>query len=78
MYIEEARFEASTAPVFKLTDIAKLYASRIEQLGVVSDQRTHTTRLKQRLLAHVSDLRAQSKGRDVVPAFDENIGLALG
>ncbi len=52
MYIEEACFEASTAPVFKLADIAKLYASRIEQLGVVSDQRTHTTRLKQRLLAH--------------------------
>ncbi len=78
MYIEEARFEASTAPVFKLADIAKLYASRIEQLGVVSDQRTHTTRLKQRLLAHFPDLRAQSKGRDVVLAFDEDIGLALG
>ena len=78
MYMEEARLEASTAPVFKLADMAQLYMSRMEQFGVVSDKRMHTTRLKQRLLANFPDLRAQSKGRDVILAFDKDIGAALG
>ena len=78
MYIEEARLETSTAPVFKLADLAHLYMSRMEQLGVVSDTRVNTTRLKQRLLAHFPDLRAHTKGRDVVLVFDEDIGAALG
>ncbi len=78
MYIEETRLETSTAPVFKLADLAHLYMSRMEQLGFVSDTRVNTTRLKQRLLAHFPDLRAQSKGRDVLLVFDEDIGAALG
>ena len=78
MYIEEARSETSTAPVFKLADLAHLYMSRMKQLGVVSDTRVNTTRLKQRLLAHFPDLRAHTKGRDVVLVFDEDIGAALG
>lgn len=76
--VEEARFEASTAPVFKLADMAQLYTSRMHQFGVTSDKRMHTTRLKQRLLAHFPDLRAQSKGRDILLVFDEDIGVALG
>ena len=78
MYIEEAHLETSTAPVFKPADLAHLYMSRMEQLGVVSDTRVNTTRLKQRLLAHFPDLRAHTKGRDVFLVFDENIGAALG
>ena len=78
MYIEEARFEASIVPVFKLADIAQLYMSRMQQFGVMSDKRMHTTRLKQRLLAHFPDMRAQSKGRDILLVFDEDIGAALG
>ena len=77
MYIEEARLEATTAPVFKLADMAQLYMSRMQQFGVVSDKRMHTTRLKQRLLAHFPDMRAQSKGRDIMLVFDEDIGAAL-
>ena len=78
MYIEETRLETSTATVFKLSDLAHLYMSRMEQFGVVSDTKVHTTRLKQRLLAHFPDLRAQSKGRDVLLVFDEDIGAAIG
>ena len=78
MYIEEARLETSTAPVFKLADLAHLYMSRMEQLGVVSDTRVNTTHLKQRLLAHFPDMRAHTKGRDVFLVFDEDIGAALG
>ena len=78
MYIEEAHLETSTAPVFKLADLAHLYRCRMEQLGVVSDTRMNTTHLKQRLLAHFQDLRAHTKGRDVFLVFDEDIGAALG
>ena len=51
--------------------------SRMQQFGVMSDKRKHTTRLKQRLLAHFPDMRAQSKGRDVMLVFDKDIGAAL-
>ena len=56
MYIEEACLEASISPVFKLTDMAQLYMSRMQQFGVMSDRRKHTTRLKQRLLANFPDM----------------------
>ena len=78
MYVEEVRLEASTAPVFKLADMAQLYMSRMQQFGLTSDKRMHTTPLKQRLLAHFPAMRAQSKGRDIMLVFDENIGAALG
>ena len=80
IYIEEARFEESTAPVFKLADIAELYSLRLQQLGVTvtNEKRMHTTRLKQRLLARFPDMLAQSKGRDVLLVFDEDVGYALG
>ena len=78
MYIEETRLDASTAPVFKLADLAHLYKFRMEQFGIMSDSRANTTRLKQRVLAHFPDLRAQGKGRDVFLVFDEDIGAALG
>ena len=51
--------------------------SRMQQFGVMSDKRKHTTQLKQRLLAHFPDVRAQSKGRDVMLVFDKDIGAAL-
>ena len=58
MYIEETHLETSTAPVFKLADLAHHYKSRMEQFGVVSDTRVNTFHLKQRLLAHFPDLQA--------------------
>ena len=51
--------------------------SRMEQFGVV-DNRVNTTRLKQRLLAQIPDLRAHNKGRDVLLGFEEDIGAATG
>ena len=77
MYIEEVCLEASISPAFKLTDMAQLYLSRMQQFGAMSDKRKHTTRLKQRLLANFPDMRAQSKGRDVMVVFDKDIGAVL-
>ena len=77
VYIEDARSKESIAPVFKLADLAQLYRSRLQQLGVISETRMHTTRLKQKLLARFPDMRAQIKGRDVLLAFDEDVGHAI-
>jgi len=51
------------ALVFKLSDVVNLYKTRLEQLGATVTNRIHTTRLKDRLLAVLSDLRAHSQGR---------------
>lgn len=77
IYIEEVRqADELGAPVFKLSDLAQLYSSRMEQLGVKLETRVHTTRLKDRLLAQFHDMRAQKKGRDILLAF-EDVGAAL-
>ena len=49
----------------------------MEQLGVEVDNRVHSTWLKQRLLAEFPDMRAYTKGRDVLMAFEDDIGSAL-
>ena len=50
---------------------------RLTQLGVVLSNRLNTTRLKDRLLSHFPDMRAQQCGKNVLLAFDEHIGGAL-
>jgi len=78
MYIEETCYSnEDKAAVFKLSDLAQLYVSRMIQLGIKLDTRIHTTRLKQRLLAQFPDMQAQKKGWDVLMAFEEDIGTAL-
>ena len=77
MHIEEVCLETSISPFFKLTDIAQLYASRMQQLGVTTDTRMHATRLKQKLLTRFPDMQAQNKGRDVMLVFEKDMGAAL-
>ena len=78
LYIEETHLEKGTAPVFRLADLAKLYTTRMEHLGVALCLKVNSTRLKERLLAQLPGPIAQSKGRDVLLAFDVDIGEALG
>ena len=35
LYIEETRLEEGTAPVFRLADLAKIYTTRMEHLGLL-------------------------------------------
>ena len=77
VFMEEKCGDEESAPIFKLTDIAKLYKIRLEQLGVTVDSRIHTTRLKNRLLSELPDLRAYSEGRDTLLTFEKNVGPAL-
>ena len=76
-YIDEARMDDNVAPVFKLADLVRLYSTRLEELGVKQRDHPHSTRLKNRILAHFPDLAAHKEGRDVLLAFDEDLGPAL-
>ena len=76
-YIEDSRANPDESPVFKLADLVSLYQSRMEQLGVQTEQRIHSTRLKERLLSHIPDLQAHRSGRDVLLAFQHDVGDAL-
>ena len=70
-------YEGNIALVFKLADLVKLYESRSKQLQIETDEKVHSTRLKERLLKHLPDLRAHNKARDVFLVFQNDIGAAL-
>ena len=75
-YIETYRGSLETRPIFKMADMKNLYISRLNELGLDQVQ-VHTTRLKDRLLAAIPDLRSQTEGRDILLIYDEDIGTAL-
>ena len=74
-YIEEIHAESTTSiPVFKLTELAKLYSDWLEELGAKITGPIHTTRLKDRILANIPDMQAHKHGRDVLLAFNKTSG----
>ena len=62
--------------IFKLADLTTLYKQRLEQLGVESPD-VHSTRLKDQLLFHIPKMQAHRKGRDVLLAFEDDVGSIL-
>lgn len=62
-YIKDEQSEKDIAPVFKLSDLGRMYATRLEQLGVELSTKINTTRLKNRLLPQIPKLyRAHDHG----------------
>jgi hypothetical protein len=74
-YMEDIRMEESVAPVFKLADLANMYKGRLKQLG--ASVGVHNTRLKIRLLSVFPDLKAHSRGNNVLLIFNDDIVGAL-
>lgn len=62
--------------VFILADLVKLYDMKLQQLGTVSTK-TNSTRLKDRILAQFSDLTSHTEGRNVLLAFEDDVGVLL-
>ena len=77
-YITEtkAASENSDPPIFRLGDLCMLYRQRLEQLGIKTPD-IHATRLKEQLLLHIPQLQAQHQGRDVLLAFEKDVGSIL-
>ena len=58
MCVEQVCSEASIVPVFKLTDMAQLYISRVQQFEVMRDKKIHT---RQRHIFHICKLKLTGK-----------------
>lgn len=65
----------TTAPVFSMSKLCKLYSSRLHELGGES-VKIHTTRLRQRLQAAIPDLTSTWQEKEYILVFDKNIGDA--
>lgn len=77
-YIEETRAEsADSILVFRLAELSQMYSTRLGQLGGDDFTRVHSTHLKERILENVQGLQAHKQGRDVMLAFNDDIGQAL-
>ena len=81
-FIDEVRSDCSVAPIFKLSDLVAMYSERLSQLS--GDETTanaacdvNRTRIKERLMDHYPNMRAQLEGRNVLLVFDSDIGPAL-
>ena len=75
MYLED---ELSKDPhVVKLADAVSLYQKCLNELGHSRKCRENSTRLKEKLLAHIPGLTAHNKGRDVLLILDTDVGEAL-
>ncbi len=77
-YIEDVSLDNLVAPVFKLTDLANLYGTRLlQQLGTKVEGRIHSTDLKNRILGYFPDMKALKQGRDTVLVSDADVGSAI-
>ena len=63
--------------LFKLSDITKVYHEKLQQLGIHINSRIHSTRLKEKLTAHIPGLTEHKKGKYILLIFNEDIGSAL-
>ena len=76
-YMEQVAKDDIKNNVFKLVDLARLYKERAIELGGHTSERVHTTKLKNRLLAHVENLRESKDKKFSYLTFDENVGTVL-
>eukprot|EP00745_Piridium_sociabile_P003964 TRINITY_DN123171_c0_g1_i1.p2 TRINITY_DN123171_c0_g1~~TRINITY_DN123171_c0_g1_i1.p2 ORF type:complete len:130 (-),score=18.03 TRINITY_DN123171_c0_g1_i1:29-418(-) len=69
VFIEEER-DNTNLPVFKLSELSKMYDRRMRSLDETYDRKINSTRLKERLLSQIVDLQAKRQGKEVVLLFD--------
>ena len=61
-------------PVLKLADLVQIYRTRTEQLGNLKDEGVHSTRLKDKLLAHIPGLQTYKQGKNILFVCDADVG----
>lgn len=76
-FLEECRCDSDDNPVFKLSELSKMYATRLEQMGVNNSHWVHSTRLKERLIQHCLELTSYKDGHNVILAFSEDVAAVL-
>lgn len=76
-FIEDSRNDSDDEQVFKLSDLCKMYVSRLKQMGIDISERIHTTRLKERILEQCPDLTAHKDGREVYIVFSVDLAAFI-
>ena len=77
LYMEQGANE-ETGTVFKLSELATIYKTRVQELGGHTPERIHTTKSKNRLMLQVDNLKEfKSKNDHCYLCFDENVGDVL-
>ena len=73
------KYSNETQPVFKMSVLTKMYEVRLMQLIGEDEEmpNVHTSRLRQRILAHFPYMTANMSGREYILAYDKTIGEAM-
>ena len=76
--IQNSKTEEPRSTVSKLLDLRKEFSKRLKLQGVTAENpEIHSKRLKEKLIAAIPGLTAHVKGREVLLAFDEDIGSLI-
>ena len=76
-FLKEFLGDSDDNPVFKVSELSRMYAPRLEQMGVDISQRVYSTRLKEHLIQQCPELTSYKDGREVLLAFNEDIAVVL-
>ena len=77
VFFIEAERENPNLPIFKLSELSKMYDKRMFDLDPTYDRKVNSTILKDRLLGQTVDLRAQKQGKDVALLFDADMSAIV-
>lgn len=76
-FVESYRDDPETRPVFYMSHLCRLYASRLEAHGLHVPETVHSMRLREKLLANVSVLFSTHEGKNVVLMFSKDLRAAI-
>ena len=76
-FVESYRDDTETRPLFYMSHLSRLYASRLEAHGLHVPERVHSMRLREKLLANVPDLFSTHEGKNIVLMFNKDLGAAI-
>ena len=77
-FIEESLSNADKEiTVFKLSDLDKMYVDNLKKMGLHLETRVHSTRFKIRLLSQFPDLIVHNSKKEVILAFNFDVGEAI-
>lgn len=74
-YIESRRSDSNSKPLFKLSDLGKMYADFLKSYGINTNLRI--TDLKERILNHFPSLEAFRSKKNILMIFKDDIGGLL-
>ena len=76
--IQNSKTEEPRTTGFKLSNLREEFSKRLKLQGVVTENpEIHSARLKEKLIEAIPGLTARIKGREVLLAFEEDIGSLI-